>query len=150
MSPAAIGDVTYTQALNARGGVEADFTVTRTAPDTFMVVTGTAYGTHDMAWLRKQARRRDANVAITDLTGALVCYGMWGPRTRELLSGLTAADLSNDAFPFMTSQEITIADIPVRAVRVTFVGELGWELYASAEYGAGCGRTSGAWEPRPD
>jgi heterotetrameric sarcosine oxidase gamma subunit len=132
-----VGDVTYTQALNTRGGIEADFTVTRTAPDTFLVVTGTAYGTHDMAWLRKQARRRGANATITDVTGALVCYGMWGPRTRELLSGLTAADLSNDAFPFMTSQEITIADIPVRAVRVTFVGELGWELYASVEYGAG-------------
>jgi glycine cleavage system aminomethyltransferase T/glycine/D-amino acid oxidase-like deaminating enzyme len=131
-----VGQVTYTQALNARGGIEADFTVTRLATDSFLVVTGTAYGTHDAAWLRKQARRRQADVRITDATGSLVCYGLWGPRSRDLLGRLTPADLSNEAFPFMTAQDITVADGPARAVRVTFVGELGWELYAPAEYGA--------------
>jgi 4-methylaminobutanoate oxidase (formaldehyde-forming) len=132
-----VGSVTYTQALNRRGGIEADFTVTRTGDDVFLVVTGTAYGTHDMAWLRKQARRRDADVRIADVTGLWCCYALWGPRAREILRPLTTTDLSDDAFRFMTAQEMTIANVPVRAVRVTFVGEHGWEIYAPSEYGAG-------------
>jgi glycine cleavage system aminomethyltransferase T/glycine/D-amino acid oxidase-like deaminating enzyme len=130
-----VGAVTYTQALNSRGGIEADFTVTRTAADVFLIVTGTAFGSHDMAWLRKQARRRDAQARIVDVTGQFACFALWGPRSREILGGLTPADLSNPAFAFMTAQELTVADVPVRALRVTFVGELGWELYASSEYG---------------
>jgi glycine cleavage system aminomethyltransferase T len=132
----AVGAVTYTQALNRRGGIEADFTVTRTGEDAFLIVTGTAYGTHDAAWLRKQARRRGADVRITDVTGLYCCYALWGPQAREILAGLTSTDVSDAAFPFMTSQQISVADIPVRALRVTFVGEHGWELYASSEYGA--------------
>jgi len=131
-----VGALTYTQALNSRGGIEADFTVTRTAADAFLIVTGTAFGSHDMAWLRKQARRRDAQVRIADVTGQLACFALWGPRSREILGALTPADLGNAAFPFMSSQEVTVADVPLRALRVTFVGELGWELYASSEYGA--------------
>jgi 4-methylaminobutanoate oxidase (formaldehyde-forming) len=139
-----VGDITYTQALNVRGGIESDFTVTRVADDEFLVVTGTAFGNHDAAWLRRQARRRDATVRVDDVTGALVTYALWGPRSRDLLRGLTGADLSNAAFPFMTAQEISVADVPVRALRVTFTGELGWELYASAEYGLGLWTT--LWE----
>ncbi len=131
-----IGAVTYTQALNRRGGIEADFTVTRTADDVFLIVTGTAYGTHDAAWLRKQARRRSASVRIADVTGLYACYALWGPRSRDILRTLTQTDLTDAAFPFMTSQEMMVGDIPVRALRVTFVGELGWELYATSEYGA--------------
>jgi glycine cleavage system aminomethyltransferase T/glycine/D-amino acid oxidase-like deaminating enzyme len=131
-----VGAITYTQALNHRGGIEADFTVTRTAPDVFLIVTGTAFGSHDMAWLRKQARRRAAGVRIADVTGQFACFALWGPRSREILGSLTPADLSNEGFPFMTAQELTVGDVPVRALRVTFVGELGWELYASSEYGA--------------
>ncbi|HEX4430316.1 MAG TPA: FAD-dependent oxidoreductase [Frankiaceae bacterium] len=131
-----IGAVTYTQALNRRGGIEADFTVTRTAEDVFLIVTGTAYGTHDAAWLRKQARRRGAAVRIADVTGLYSCYALWGPRSRDILASLTQTDLTDAAFPFMTSQELMVGDIPVRALRVTFVGELGWELYAPSEYGA--------------
>jgi 4-methylaminobutanoate oxidase (formaldehyde-forming) len=131
-----VGDITYTQALNPRGGIESDFTVTRIAADEFLVVTGTAFGAHDAAWLRRAARRRRAAVRIDDVTGALVTYALWGPRSRTILSGVTGADLGNEAFPFMTSREITVGDVPVRALRVTFVGELGWELYASADYGA--------------
>ena len=131
-----VGDVTYTQALNRRGGIEADFTVTRTAADVFLIVTGTAYGTHDMAWLHKQARRRGAQVRIADVTGLYSCYALWGPSARDLLGTLTSADLSKDAFGFMTSRELTVADTPVRALQVTFVGEHGWELYAPSEYGA--------------
>jgi 4-methylaminobutanoate oxidase (formaldehyde-forming) len=131
-----VGAVTYTQALNRRGGIEADFTVTRTAPDVFLIVTGTAYGTHDMAWLRKQARRRAAQVRIADVTGLYSTYALWGPRARDILGTLTSADLSKESFGFMTSRELTVADVPVRALQVTFVGEHGWELYAPSEYGA--------------
>jgi glycine cleavage system aminomethyltransferase T/glycine/D-amino acid oxidase-like deaminating enzyme len=131
-----IGDVTYTQALNRHGGIEADFTVTRTAEDVFLIVTGTAFGSHDLAWLRSQARRRRANVRIADVTGQYCCFALWGPRAREILGALTPAALDNAAFPFMTAQELTVGDVPVRALRLTFVGELGWELYASSEYGA--------------
>jgi glycine cleavage system aminomethyltransferase T/glycine/D-amino acid oxidase-like deaminating enzyme len=131
-----VGDVTYTQSLNRHGGIEADFTVTRTADDVFLIVTGTAYGTHDMAWLRKQARRRMDRVRIADVTGLYCTFALWGPSARAILGTLTSADLSAAAFGFMTSRELTVADVPVRALQVTFVGEHGWELYAPAEYGA--------------
>jgi 4-methylaminobutanoate oxidase (formaldehyde-forming) len=131
-----VGAVTYTQALNDRGGIECDFTVTRLGSDEFLIVTGTAFAAHDLAWLRRQARRRGAAVRIEDVTGASACFALWGPVARRILAGLTPADLGNAAFPFMTAQEITVADVPVRAQRVTFVGELGWELYAPSEYGA--------------
>ncbi len=132
-----VGDVTYTQCLNARGGIEMDVTVTRLAEDHFRVVTGTAYGTHDLGWLRRQARQHDAAVRLADVSGSEVCFALWGPRARTILAGLTPADLGEDAFPFMTAQELTVGDVPVRALRVTFVGELGWELYAPVEYGVG-------------
>jgi glycine cleavage system aminomethyltransferase T/glycine/D-amino acid oxidase-like deaminating enzyme len=131
-----IGEVTYTQALNRRGGIECDFTVTRWGGDVFSIVTGTAFGTHDLAWLRKQARRRSAAARITDVTGRDCCFALWGPRARDILAALTPADLGDDAFPFMAARELTVGDVPARALRVTFVGELGWEIYASAEYGA--------------
>ncbi len=82
-----VGAVTYTQLLNSGGGIEADLTVTRTAEDAFLVVTGTAYGSRDLDWLRRQARRRDAAVRIADVTGQQVCYALWGPRSREILGG---------------------------------------------------------------
>jgi 4-methylaminobutanoate oxidase (formaldehyde-forming) len=128
-----IGSVTYTQALNDRGGIECDFTVTRLAADEFLVVTGTAFGTHDLSWLRRQSRRRRAAVRIEDVTGSSVCFALWGPRARSILAGLTPADLSNAAFPFMTAQDLAVGDVPVRAQRVTFVGEHGWELYAPSD-----------------
>jgi 4-methylaminobutanoate oxidase (formaldehyde-forming) len=127
--------VTYTQLLNSRGGIEADVTVTRVGPRSFWLVTGTAFGSRDGAWLRRQARAGGYDVDIADITGQYACFALWGPRSRELLQNLTATDMSHRAFGFMTSQEISIGDVPVRAQRVTFVGELGWELYTSAEYG---------------
>jgi 4-methylaminobutanoate oxidase (formaldehyde-forming) len=132
----AAGTVTYTQALNSRGGIESDYTVTRLGPNEFLIVTGTAFGTHDLAWLRRQARRRRAEVRLTDVTGRWACYALWGPHARRILAELTPADLSDAAFPFMTMRDIPVADVPVRALRVTFVGEHGWELYAPSEYGA--------------
>jgi len=130
-----VGDATYTQCLNDRGGIEMDVTVTRLAADRFRVVTGTAYGTHDLGHLRRQARLMDADVRLADVSGAEVCFALWGPAAREILAGLTPADLSDPAFPFLTAQDLPVGDVPVRALRVTFVGELGWELYAPAEYG---------------
>ncbi len=73
---------------------------------------------------------------IADVTGARCCFALWGPRARDILQRLTPTDLGNTAFPFMTAQELTVGNVPVRALRVTFVGELGWELYADSEYGA--------------
>jgi 4-methylaminobutanoate oxidase (formaldehyde-forming) len=132
----AAGAVVYTQALNDRGGIEMDVTLTRLAENEFLVVTGTAFGTHDIGWLRRQARLAGASVRLADVTGAEACFGLWGPRARDLLGPLTPASLADADFPFATVQDTTVGDVPVRAVRVTFVGELGWELYCSTEYGA--------------
>ena len=128
-----IGAVTYTQALNKRGGIECDFTVTRLAEQEFFIVTGTAFGGHDQSWLRRHA---PAEVVLADVTGQYACFALWGPRSRDILGPLTPDPLDDAAFPYLTAQEITVGDVPVRALRVTFTGELGWELYCSSEYGA--------------
>ncbi len=138
-----VGQITYTQMLNSRGGIECDFTVTRLAADAFSVVTGTAFGQHDAAWLRRHAPR-DGSVEIHDMTARWACFALWGPRARDILEPLTADPLSNADFPYMTMREITVGDVPVRALRVTFVGEYGWELYCPTEYGAGLWRA--LWE----
>jgi glycine cleavage system aminomethyltransferase T/glycine/D-amino acid oxidase-like deaminating enzyme len=132
-----VGTVMYTQLLNDRGGIECDVTITRLAQDVYRMVTGTAYGQHDIAWLRRNLRRHDAsgNVRVTDVTSAYACLGMWGPRARDIVSTVTASDMSNDAFPYLTAREISVGDVPCLAVRVTYVGELGWEFYCPAEYG---------------
>ncbi len=138
-----VGKITYTQMLNARGGIECDFTVARLAEDRFQIVTGTAFGQHDAAWLRRHAPR-DGTVEIIDTTSRWSCFALWGPLAREVLQPLSPDDLSGDAFPYMSLREITVGDVPVRALRVTFVGELGWELYCPAEYGAALWRM--LWE----
>jgi 4-methylaminobutanoate oxidase (formaldehyde-forming) len=130
-----VGQVTYTQLLNARGGIECDLTVTRLADDRFRLVTGTAFGRHDLAWLRDHAPD-DGSVQLLDVTSQHACLGLWGPRARDVLQPLTATDLSTDAFPYMTAQELAIGPVPCLASRVTYVGELGWELYCPAEFGA--------------
>jgi 4-methylaminobutanoate oxidase (formaldehyde-forming) len=143
-----VGSITYTQMLNRRGGIECDFTVTRLAPDRFLIVTGTAFGNHDLGWIRKHLPAADAaggagavagddagDVRVRDVTSTRACLGIWGPRTRHILQLLTKDDLSNEAFPYLTAREITLGDVPVLALRVTYVGELGWELYAPSEYG---------------
>jgi 4-methylaminobutanoate oxidase (formaldehyde-forming) len=111
--------------------------VTQTGEHSFFIVTGTAFGTHDLGWLKKQRRELGFDdVMLEDVTGALACFGLWGPNARKILEKLTPQDVSNESFPFMASHEITIGDIPVRATRITYVGELGWEFYVSAEFGA--------------
>ena len=129
-----VGRIVYTSMLNRRGGIECDFTVTRLAADRFLIVTGTAFGNHDLGWIRKHMPE-DESVSVNDRTSARACLGIWGPRAREILQALTTDDLSNDAFPYLTAREISIAEVPVLALRVTYVGELGWELYPPAEYG---------------
>ena len=129
------GRVTYTQMLNPRGGIECDFTVTRLGPERFRIVTGTAFGQHDAAWIRQHAPD-DGAVHVADVTSAYACLGLWGPASRAILQPVTVADLSNDAFPYMTARELTVGPVPCLAVRVTYVGELGWELYCPTEFGA--------------
>ncbi len=129
-----VGRVTYTQMLNPRGGIECDFTVTRLAENRFRIVTGTAFGQHDLAWIRQHAPD-DGSVHVADVTSQYACLGLWGPEARAILQPLTRADLSNGAFPYMSAQELAVGPVPCLAVRVTYVGELGWELYCPAEYG---------------
>jgi 4-methylaminobutanoate oxidase (formaldehyde-forming) len=132
----ATGAVVYTQMLNTRGGVECDLTVTRLGDERFRLVTGTAFGNHDLGWIRKQLAAWDGDrVDVRDVTGSLCCLGLWGPRARDVLQPLTPLDLSNDGFPYLTAREGAVGDVPCLALRVTYVGELGWELYAPAEYG---------------
>ena len=128
-----IGKITYTQMLNRRGGIEADFTVSRLAEDRFGIVTGTAFGRHDLAWIRSHLPADGSgDVRVEDVTSRWACMGLWGPKAREVLAGCTSADLD---FPYMSLRELWVADVPVRALRVTYVGELGWELYCPTEFG---------------
>jgi heterotetrameric sarcosine oxidase gamma subunit len=129
------GRIVYTQWLNERGGIEADLTVTRLADDRFMVVTGAAPQTRDLAWLKRNTPG-GAHCVVTDVTSGLPMIAVMGPKSRSLLQELSGADLSNGAFPFGTSQEIEIGYARVRASRITYVGELGWELYIPAEFAA--------------
>ena len=127
------GKVVYTQWLNERGGIEADLTVTRLAEHSYMVVTAGAAATRDWTWLRRNTPE-DARCTVTDITSGLAVLSVMGPNSRDLLSRVTDVDLSNKAFPFGTAQEIELGYATLRAVRVTFVGELGWELYVPSEF----------------
>jgi 4-methylaminobutanoate oxidase (formaldehyde-forming) len=130
----AVGALTYTQMLNEGGGIECDFTVTRLAEDRFRIITGTAFGQHDLFWIRDHAAD-DGSVQVEDVTSAYACIGLWGPAARDILQPLTTANIGNQAFPFMTAQQLAIGSVPVMALRVTYVGELGWELYCPSEFG---------------
>jgi 4-methylaminobutanoate oxidase (formaldehyde-forming) len=121
--------------LNSRGGIECDFTVARLGEETFSIVTGTAFGNHDREWIRRHLPD-DGSVQVRDVTAAWACFGIWGPRARDVLAPLTPQSLEDDDFPYMSVRDLTVANVPVRALRVTYVGELGWELYCPTEYGA--------------
>ncbi|MBI3913602.1 MAG: FAD-dependent oxidoreductase, partial [Chloroflexi bacterium] len=160
-----IGSVVYTQMLNPRGGIECDFTVTRLAEDRFRIITGTAFGEHDRSWIRLNmlaqqldkntgskersaeierlcqidrvdALQEDADAEIVDVTSQYACLGLWGPRARDILSRVTKSDVSNAAFPYLTAKRLEIERLEILAVRVTYVGELGWEFYCPMEDGA--------------
>jgi 4-methylaminobutanoate oxidase (formaldehyde-forming) len=128
-----VGKVTYTQFLNDRGGIEADLTITRESETRFLVVTSAACQTRDLAWLRRHIPA-DARATVVDVTSGYAVLGVMGPRSRDLLARVTDTDLTNAAFPFGSSQVIDLGYARVRASRITYVGELGWELYIPTEF----------------
>ncbi|MQX37695.1 GcvT family protein [Roseospira navarrensis] len=128
-----VGGLTYTQMLNDKGGIECDLTVARTGEDEFYIVTGTGFATHDFDWIRRNIPA-GANAQLVDITSANAVLSLMGPTARDILSVVTRDDVSNDALPFGTAKRIGIAGCPVLALRVTYVGELGWELHLPAEY----------------
>jgi 4-methylaminobutanoate oxidase (formaldehyde-forming) len=133
-----VGRVVYTQWLNENGGIEADVTVTRTGPRSFLVVTAAASQVRDADHLRRAVRALDAEdgVAVVDVSSASATFSVMGPRSRALLQSLSPDDLSDAAFPFGTSRQIDLGHATVRATRITYVGELGWELYVPTEFAA--------------
>jgi 4-methylaminobutanoate oxidase (formaldehyde-forming) len=122
------GRAVYTGMFNARGGFESDLTVVRLAEDEYYLISGTAQSTRDMDWISRNMGSTE-RVELADVTNEYSVIGVMGPNARLLLGRVTGADLSNEAFPFLTSKVIEIRQISVRAVRITYVGELGWELH---------------------
>jgi sarcosine dehydrogenase len=147
-----VGRLTYTQLLNTRGGIEADLTVARLADDRFYIVTGTGFRTHDLAWIREHIPQ-GADVRIEDITEDHGTLSLMGPHARDVLEKVTSADVSNSAFSFAHVREIDIAGHTVRALRVTYVGELGWELHmpigATGEIFDALMREGKPWDIRP-
>ncbi len=131
-----VGRAVYTGMLNARGTYEADVTVTRTAPDEYLMVSGAATTERDKEHIRR-CMPEGLDAHVVDVTSAYAVFGVMGPRSRELLARLTDADLSDAGFPFGTSQVLSLGYATVRATRITYVGELGWELYVPAEFAVG-------------
>jgi len=124
-----VSSVVYTQLLEPGGGIAADVTITRLAPDHFRLVTGAGYVNSDLGWLRLQVRDGDRDVRLRESSDEMSVIGMWGPFAREVLERVTRDDVSEDGFPFMRARDIRLAGIQALAQRVTYVGELGWELY---------------------
>ena len=129
-----VGSIVYTAMLTSSGGIRCDLTVTRLGDRTFHLVTGAGSGMHDLAWLRSQVRAGE-RVGIDDRTAERFCLGLWGPRSRDVLAAVTDADVSNESFPYLTAREINVGDVPVLAQRISYAGELGWELYGPVEMG---------------
>ena len=127
------GRIVYTQWLNERGGIEADLTVTRLGEESFLVITAAAAVTRDLGWLRRHLPA-EAHCTALDVTSGEACLAVMGPHSRDFLQSLTTADLSNTAFPFGTARTIELGMALVRAHRITYVGELGWELYMPTEF----------------
>jgi 4-methylaminobutanoate oxidase (formaldehyde-forming) len=132
----AVGRTVYTGLLNERGGYESDVTVTRTGREEYLLITGAASVIHDLDHLRRNFPA-DARVNVVDVTSSYAVFGVMGPNARLLLQKLSRTDLSEQAFGFATSQEIDLGHCTVRATRITYVGELGWELYVPAEFAVG-------------
>ena len=122
------GSTTYTQFLNTRGGVEADVTVSRLSDDVFWVITGSGFIGNDLAWLQMKMQDGD-EVSLRDITRDYACLALWGPQARSVLSNVTPDSVSNEAFPYLAGKYIMINGARVWAQRVSYVGELGWELY---------------------
>jgi 4-methylaminobutanoate oxidase (formaldehyde-forming) len=135
-----VGSCVYTGMLNEHGGYEADVTVTRTGDDEFLIVSSAATTERDRDHITRNITRNvsaGTRAQLVDVTSSLAVFGVMGPRSRELLAALTDADLSDAAFPFGTSRRISLGYSTVRATRITYVGELGWELYVPTEFAVG-------------
>ncbi|SVD45465.1 uncharacterized protein METZ01_LOCUS398319, partial [marine metagenome] len=128
-----VGKVVYTQLLNQRGGIEADLTVTRLTPDKYFLVTPAVSQARDFNWIRRQIPD-DALITMEDVTSGYGVLSVMGPKSRALLSHLSNSDFSNGSFPFGTCQKIEIGYAEAYALRITYVGELGWELYLPTEF----------------
>ncbi|KMW57614.1 Sarcosine dehydrogenase [Candidatus Rhodobacter oscarellae] len=127
-----VGRVVYTQMLNDHGGIECDLTCTRIAPDAYYIVTGTGFAAHDFHWVRRSIPK-GMSAALEDVTDAFSVLSLFGPQARAILAAVTAADVSDAAIPFATAREIDIQGRAVRAIRITYVGEQGWELHMPIE-----------------
>jgi 4-methylaminobutanoate oxidase (formaldehyde-forming) len=125
------GSVIYTQLCNERGGIEADLTVVRLSAESFYIVTGSGFAVRDGNWI---ARQLPSGVNLSEVTSSRAVVNVQGPRSRDLLSRVTDDDVSNEAFPYLAAREIRLGYAPVLALRVTYVGELGWELHVPSEY----------------
>ena len=128
-----VGSIIYTQMLNDRAGIECDLTCVRTGYNEYYIVTGTGYATHDYNWISRNIPEQ-MNAQLVDVTSANAVLSLFGPNARRILQSITKADVSNDAHPFATAKQIGIAGCPVLAMRITYVGELGWELHIPTEY----------------
>ncbi len=129
----ATGTLTYTQLLNPRGGVECDLTVVRLDEERFRLITGTAFGNHDRAWIQSRVEAHE-RVRVEDVTSQYACFALWGPLARDILQSVTDTDCSSEAFGYLKARSLAVGSVPCFAQRVTFVGELGWEIYCPAEY----------------
>jgi 4-methylaminobutanoate oxidase (formaldehyde-forming) len=128
-----VGSLVYTQMLNSRGGIQCDLTVARLREDAFTIVTGTGFATHDFSWIERNIPA-GLHAHLVDMTSAFATLSLMGPRARDILAAVTPDDVSNGAFPFATWREIAIGGAMVRALRITYVGELGWELHIPTEH----------------
>jgi 4-methylaminobutanoate oxidase (formaldehyde-forming) len=129
------GAIIYTQMLNDGGGIEADLTVVRHEKDSFTIVTGTGFATHDFHWVRSSIPR-GVHASLFDVTSQNAVVVIMGPKSRDILQPLTRDDISNAAFPFATARDLIIAGAPALALRITYVGELGYELHVPVEFAA--------------
>ena len=130
----AVGKVVYTALCNSRGGIMADLTITRLGPDRFWILTGGGVGPHDLAWIRRHLPT-DGSVTVRDISGQYAAVGLWGPNARAVLPQVAEEDVGNAAFPYYTAKQLRIETIPALALRISYAGELGWEIYAPVEYG---------------
>jgi 4-methylaminobutanoate oxidase (formaldehyde-forming) len=129
----AVGSLVYTQMLNSKGGIECDLTVARLAQDRYYIVTGTGFATHDFDWIQRQIPA-GLDAHLRDVTSAYAVLALMGPQARRVLERLTSDDVSNAAFPFARAHRLSLAGAPVLALRVTYVGELGWEIHIPVEF----------------
>ncbi len=129
-----IGSITYTPMLTPSGGIKADITVTRLSEDRFLVITGGGAGPQHLQWIKNHIPD-DGSVVIEDQTSSRCGVGLWGPNARDVLDAVCEEDVSNHAFPYMTAQSLNVFEVPALALRISYVGELGWEIYAPFESG---------------